>query len=470
MKRSGITGLLGQLEIRGGGIPLMLGVMAVLFLAPARAEVASPPNIVLILADDLGYGDLGCYGQQKIQTPHLDRMAAEGIRFTQCYAGSTVCAPSRASLLTGRDMGHARIRGNGPVGLDEETTIAEALQPAGYVCGVIGKWGVGDVDTPGTPVRQGFDYFYGYFENVHAHTYYPEYLYRNEEKVPLENVEEKRNIARVKKQYSNDLFVEEALSFLERHAQDRFFLYLPFTIPHANNELGNVTGDGMEVPDYGIYADKDWPQPEKGRAAMITRLDAYVGQVLDKLQALQLAGNTIVLFSSDNGPHKEGGSDPEFLDCNGPLRGIKRDLYEGGIRMPMIVWGPGRVPAGKTSAYAWAFWDLLPTLAALAGAPAPQGIEGRSVAGALLGLEEMGDPARTFYWEFHERTFKQAVRRGDWKAVRPATEAPIELYNLAADLGETQDLAAKHPELVAEFAGLFRTLRTPNAHWKIPGE
>lgn len=448
----------------------MRWAVLLLLIVPVQAEVAGPPNVIFILADDLGYGDLGCYGQEKIRTPRLDRMAAEGIRFTQCYAGSTVCAPSRASLLTGRDMGHARIRGNGPVGLEEETTIAEAIKPAGYVCGVIGKWGVGDVDTPGMPTRQGFDYFYGYFENVHAHTYYPEYLYRNEEKVPLENVEEKRNIARVKKQYSNDLFAEEALAFLERHARDRFFLYLPLTIPHANNELGNVTGDGMEVPEHGIYADRDWPSPEKGRAAMISRLDGYVGQVLDKLEALGLDKNTIVLFSSDNGPHREGGSDPDFLDCNGPLRGIKRDLYEGGIRVPMIAWGPGRVPAGKVSGYVWAFWDLLPTLTELAGAPTPQDIEGRSAAGALLGAVAQSDPMRTSYWEFHERTFKQAVRRGDWKAVRPATDAAVELYDLATDPGETRDLASAHPELVAEFAGLFKTLRTPNSFWKIPGE
>lgn len=437
---------------------------------PAKAQDTRPPNMVFILADDLGYGDLGCYGQKVIRTPNLDRMAAEGMRFTQCYAGSTVCAPSRCSLMTGLHTGHARVRGNALVPLrPEDTTVAEVLRDAGYTTALIGKWGLGEPDTSGIPTRQGFDYFFGYLNQAHAHNYYPEYLWRNEEKVPLEgNVEIEPQVSGERAQYSHDLFTREALAFLDNQTDDQpFFLYLAYTIPHANNERGNALGDGMEVPDYGPYEDEDWPDPEKGRAAMITRMDRDIGLLFEKLKALGLDDNTVVFFSSDNGPHREGGTDPDFFDSNGPLKGIKRDLYEGGIRVPMIVRGPGRVPAGVVSHRVWAFWDFLPTAAELAGASAPEGIDGKSAAPALLGRSEPPGRDEPLYWEFHERGFSQAARKGPWKAVR-RSDAPLELYDLRTDLGEEHDVAGDHPDIVAEMERFLASARTDNPHWPVP--
>jgi len=290
------------------------------------------PNIIFILADDLGYGDLGCYGQTVIQTPALDRMAREGIRFTQCYAGSTVCAPSRCCLMTGLHTGHAHVRGNALVPLrPEDRTVAEVLKDAGYATALIGKWGLGEPESTGVPNRKGFDYFFGYLNQGRAHNYYPEFLWRNEEEFPLQgNVEVQPRVSSERVQYSHDLFVSEALQYVEEHQSEPFFLYLALTIPHANNEGGRATGDGMEVPDYGAYKDKDWPNPQKGHAAMISRMDRDVGRLLDTLKALGIDEDTVVFFTSDNGPHKEGGADPEFFKSSGPLRGIKRDLYEGG--------------------------------------------------------------------------------------------------------------------------------------------
>jgi len=436
----------------------------------AKAERSRrKPNIIFILADDLGYGDLGCYGQEVIQTPHLDRMAAEGMRFTQCYAGSTVCAPARCALMTGLHTGHCLIRGNKRVPLrPRDVTVADVLQEAGYTNGLIGKWGLGNEDTTGIPREQGFDYFFGYLDQVHAHNYYPEYLWRNEERVPLPgNVEIEPQVSGERTTYSHDLLTEEALQFVRRHQADPFFLYLAYTIPHANNERGNVKGDGMEVPDYGPYADKDWPDPQKGHAAMITRMDRDIGQLFDTLRALGLDDDTLVIFSSDNGPHREGGADPEFFNSRGGMRGIKRDLYEGGIRVPTLARWPGRVPAGVSSDQVWAFWDFLPTAAALAGGTAPEGIDGISMLPALLGRDDAQQQHEHLYWEFHEGGFKQAVRMGDWKAVRPGTDEPVELYDLAEDPGETRDLAAAHPEHIARANGLFQTSRTESEHWPV---
>jgi len=280
------------------------------------------PNIIFIMADDLGYGDLGCYGQQVIQTPHIDRLAAEGVRFTDCYAGSTVCAPSRCVLMTGKHTGHCHVRGNARVPLrPEDVTVAELLQGQGYTTGMIGKWGLGEPDTTGIPNRQGFDYWFGYLNQKNAHNYYPEFLWRNEEKVTLGG-----DLEESKSEYTHDLFTQEALHFVDDHQDDPFFLYLPYTIPHANNELGRDSGDGMEVPDYGPYADEKWKQPQKGHAAMITRMDRDIGSLLSLLAELDLEKDTLLFFTSDNGPHKEGGADPEFFNSSGPLRGYKRDL------------------------------------------------------------------------------------------------------------------------------------------------
>ena len=440
-------------------------------LMPARTAVRAesrPPNIIFILADDLGYGDLGCYGQKVIQTPHIDQFAREGMRFTDCYAGSTVCAPSRCCLMTGMHTGHAHVRGNKLIPLrPADRTAAEALKEAGYATGLIGKWGLGEPETTGIPNAKGFDEFFGYLNQKHAHTYYPEYLWRNEERVPLEgNVEREENVAETRTQYSHDLFAEEALSFLGRHAAHPFFLYLAVTIPHANNERGRALEDGMEVPDYGVYAGRDWPNPQKGHAAMISRLDKDVGRIMEKLKILGLDEHTIVFFTSDNGPHKEGGADPQFFQSSGPLRGYKRDLYEGGIRVPMLVRWPGHVAAGSQSDLPWAFWDFPATAAELAGAAPFDPSDGISVAPALLGKPQVRRH-EYLYWEFHERGFKQAVRLGAWKAVRPGTGVPIEVYNLASDLSEQHDVASAHPEIVAQAEKLFKEVRTESEFWPV---
>ena len=436
--------------------------------APTHAaEPARKPNIIFILADDLGYGDLGCYGQERVKTPRLDRMAAEGMRFTQHYSGSTVCAPSRCALMTGMHTGHARIRGNATVPLEpEDATIAKVLKAAGYRTALYGKWGLGEEGTGGIPTRQGFDEFYGYLNQVHAHNYYPDFLWRNEVKEPIQgNVQDPKHkgVATEGKQYSNDLITDEAIRFLERAKDGPFFLYLALTVPHANNEKFAVTKNGMEVPDWGPYANEAWPDPQKGHAAMITRMDGYVGRVLDTLNGLGIDDNTAVFFASDNGTHKEGGADPEFFRSSGPLNGYKRSLHDGGIRVPMIVRWPGHVPQGAASGAVWAFWDMLPTLAEMAGTAAPT-CDGVSELPVLLGGNA---PAHApLYWEFHEGGFTQAVRDGDWKGIKPARGKPFELYDLSADIGETRNVAADHPDITARMEAFLAGVRTPAPpHW-----
>lgn len=439
-----------------------------LIFAGMGGAMAAPPNIIWVMADDLGYGDLGCYGQKVIRTPNIDALADQGVRFTQAYAGSTVCAPSRSSLMTGQHTGHTQVRGNKLVPLrPEDVTVAEVLHDAGYRTALYGKWGLGEPDTTGPPNKQGFDYFFGYLNQQRAHSYYPTYLWRNEEKVLLENEESSPNVASVKKEYSHDRITHEALQFVRDQGDVPFFLYLAYTLPHANNEGGRATGDGMEVPDYGDYADEPWSNPVKGHAAMISRLDRDVGRLMAALAEEGLSENTIVFFTSDNGPHREGGADPDFFDSNGPLRGIKRDLYEGGIRVPMIVRWPGVTPPGTTCDTPWAFWDFLPTAAELAGATTPGDVDGISVVPVLR--DPKADlPARDyFYWEFHEGGFRQAVRQGNWKAVRVSQEAPVELYDLETDISESNNLASEHPDLIAKFESLFTTARTENKFWRV---
>ncbi|HQK94257.1 MAG TPA: arylsulfatase, partial [Armatimonadota bacterium] len=386
-----------------------MGLGAAALGVPRSAEAIPParrPNIIFILADDLGYGDVGCYGQERIQTPRIDQLAREGVRFTDCYSGSTVCAPSRCCLMTGLHTGHARIRGNADVPLrPEDQTVAETLKAAGYATGIVGKWGLGNAGTTGIPNRQGFDEWFGYLDQTLAHNYYPPTLWRNEREVPLLG-----NQNGATNEYSHDLFTREAEAFIRRHAGGPFFLYLAYTIPHANNELGAKTGNGMEVPSDVPYTDQPWPQPEKNKAAMITRMDRDIGHLMDVLEELDIEEDTIVFFSSDNGPHKEGGIAPAFFGSSGPLRGIKRAMYDGGIRVPMIVRWPGRTPAGAVSDYPWAFWDFLPTAAQLGGAPIPKGLDGLSVVPALLG--QPGPEREYLYWEFHEGGFSQALRMG----------------------------------------------------------
>ena len=438
------------------------------------------PNIIYILVDDLGYGDLGCYGQKRIKTPSLDKMANEGMRFTQHYSGSTVCAPSRCCLMTGYHTGHALVRGNkelvpsGQMALPPETvTVPKLMKKAGYKTALIGKWGLGGPDSTGIPNKQGFDYFYGYLCQRHAHNYYPEFLWRNEQKVKLRNkvgymktgiAKGVSGVSTNKLDYSHDFMTQEALAFVERNKQNPFFLHITYTIPHANNEAGK---EGMEVPDYGIYKDKDWPEPQKGHAAMITRMDGDVGKLFALIKKLGIDDNTLVIFTSDNGPHREGGNNPNFNNSNGPLRGIKRDLYEGGIRVPMIARWPSKVKARSTNNHISAFWDILPTFAELAGAKAPDEIDGISFTPALLGNNDQQEQHEFLYWEFPAaRGTKQAVRMGDWKAVS-FHQSHTELYNLKDDLGEKNNVAAKYPDIVKKAEQYMKASNTPSTHWPL---
>ncbi len=426
----------------------------------AKLEANRKPNIIFILADDLGYGDLGCYGQKRIKTPNLDRLAAEGTRFTQFYAGSTVCAPSRASLLTGLHTGHVRIRGNAAYPLQpEDVTIAEVLK--GYRTAVVGKWGLGLENTTGVPNLQGFEEWYGYLSQTHAHDYYPTQLFRNDR---IHILAKNQNGA--KREYAHDSFTKVATNFVRVSKNVPFFLYLAYTIPHANNELGRKTGNGMEIPTDAPYTTEDWPQPEKNKAAMITRMDRDIGSLMEYLTKLEIDDKTVIFFTSDNGPHKEGGVDPKFFESSGPLRGIKRDLYEGGIRVPMIVRWPGKVPAGKVSEQVWTFWDFLPTAAEIAKIEPPKNIDGISMLPTLLGQKQTNQH-EFLYWEFHEKGSRQAVRMGDWKGVRLAPGQALELYNLKDDLAETKDLAPEHPEIVARIEDYLKTARSESERWPI---
>ncbi len=442
------------------GLAMTQGFAAIPNLRDLRAHA---PNIIFILADDLGYGDLGCYGQKKIKTPHLDRLAAEGLRFTHCYAGTTVCAPSRSSLMTGQHTGHTRIRGNDAYPLQEsDVTVAQLLQQAGYKTGLIGKWGLGLQDTTGTPGKKGFEEFFGYLSQTAAHAYYPSNIWRNDNLMLLElNHDDARRI------YIHDLFSRAATNFIRVNQYEPFFLYLAYTIPHANNERGRQTGNGMEIPTDAPYSNEDWPQPEKNKAAMITRLDRDIGALLDILKGYKLDTNTVVFFASDNGAHKEGGVDPEFFKSSGPLRGIKRDLYEGGLRVPMIVRWTGRIPAGRTSDFPWAFWDFLPTALDIAGvkAKAPANLDGQSVLPTLLGQTQR--PHEFLYWEFHEQGSKQAVRMGHWKAVRLAVGQPLELYDLSQDPAETANVARANPAVVAQIENYLQVARTESPRWPL---
>jgi arylsulfatase A-like enzyme len=420
------------------------------------------PNIVFLLADDLGYGDLSSYGQKQIATPNLDKLAAEGLRFTQAYSGSTVCAPSRCCLFTGKHTGHALIRGNGAteLGLSKgDTIIPEVLKRAGYQNGIFGKWALGGMGTSGYPLDKGFDEFAGFFSQLAAHNYYPEHISDGRGVLIL-----KGNMGTQKKDYATDYFAQRALDFV-RKATEPFFLYWPTVIPHANNEMGRDTGNGMDVPSDKPYSDKPWPQVEKNFAAMVTRMDADLGRLMALLKETGKDKNTLIIFSSDNGPHREGGHDPNFFDSNGPLRGIKRDLYEGGIRVPFIAHWPGKIKPG-VSEQPIAFWDMLPTLAEVAGQPAPAGIDGISFLPTLLG-RGVQKQHEYFYWEFHERGFAQAVRMGQWKAVRLSGKSDVELYDLSQDIGETKNVAAVNPAIAKKLLAYMAVARTESKEFPV---
>ncbi|MHA4813099.1 sulfatase-like hydrolase/transferase [Streptomyces aculeolatus] len=450
----------------------------------ARAEGRSPavqgggarPNVVVILADDLGYGGVGAYGQRLVRTPRLDRLAAEGLRFTQAYSAAAVCAPSRCAALTGVHAGHGRVRENpfgGPQGslTEDDTTFAEVLRGRGYRTACIGKWGFGpeEPDQPSHPNARGFTDFYGYITHGHAHQYYPQYLWHNgtKEQIP-------ENAGGARGAFVIDLLQERAVSFLDAHADEPFLLMLNPNVPHAPSD----------VPELGEYADRPWSEADKGHAAQITRLDSLVGAVVDALVRLGVHRDTLLLFSSDNGPHEEGGVDPDLFDENGPLRGYKRNLYEGGVRVPLIAWRPGTVRPG-VSERPTPLTDLLPTLAEVAGAPAPRDVDGLSAASLLAARPAPAPGHHHLYWYRNDPgTTKRAdavdggrilrlaesVRRRDWKAVRFAPgrdrEAPdaawdFELYDLAADPAETRDVAAEYPGVVAELTGLLRSSWAP---------
>jgi arylsulfatase A-like enzyme len=460
-------------------------------LIAAETAAETQPNIIFIMADDLGYGDLGCYGQKLIRTPRLDRMAAEGMRFTDFYAGNTVCAPSRSVLMTGQHMGHTHVRGNAS-GPDmakqslrpQDVTVAELLKSAGYGTALCGKWGLGDDamgGRDGLPRRQGFDFFYGYLNQVHAHNYYPEFLWRNETKEQLRNKVQRNNRsyggftggwATVRVDYSHDLIANEALKYIRSSAADEapFFLYLSLTIPHANNEGSGGTGNGQEVPDYGDYTDLDWPDQDKGQAAMISRMDADIGRLLDLLAELKIDDNTVVMFTSDNGPHNEGRHNPKRFEPSGPLRGMKRSLTEGGIRVPMIVRWPGTTPAGTTSDHIGYFGDLMATAAELAAVQPPEEIDSVSFAPVLSGKPNLQQNHKYLYWEFYEQGGRQAVRAGRWKGIRePWMTGAMQIYDLSIDIGETKNLAASRPDLVKTMTQYMEEAHQPHPNWEARG-
>jgi arylsulfatase A-like enzyme len=449
--------------------------------SPKELVTNRPPNIIYILADDMGYGDLGCYGQGTLKTPNIDKLAKEGMKFTQHYAGATVCAPSRSSLLTGKHTGHCSVRGNMPEGQltkDEEITIPEALKEAGYKSAIIGKWGIGHPPLPDDPLRNGFDHAYGYINMWHAHNFYPEFLFRDGEKVMLEGNEtdwsfdyaedmpEGAGIAKEKTTYVLTEFENDAINFIEQNKENPFFLFLALNMPHANNEAGYFTGNGMEVPTYGEFTGRDWPDPEKGFASMIKLIDNSVGLIQAKINELGLDDTTIIIFASDNGPHQEGGHDGEFFDSNGMLRGFKRDLYEGGVRIPMIVRWPGTVKENASSDHISAFWDVLPTFCDIAGVETPTGIDGISFLPELTG-EGIQDKHDYLYWEFYELGGRQAIRQGDWKYVKlnvrdNSKDIITELYNLQNDPGEINNVIDQYPDIAEKMELLLIEAHTPS--------
>lgn len=422
------------------------------------------PNIIFILGDDIGQGDLGCYGQQKIKTPNLDKMAAEGVRFTQAYSGTTVCAPSRTSLMTGLHMGHSPVRANreiakgqGQMPLPEKTvTVAQLLKQQGYATACMGKWGMGMFDTTGSPLKKGFDRFYGYNCQRHAHSYFPEYLYDNDKLVDLPE-----NKGGTKKTYADRLIQKNVLSWVEQQGTKPFFLFYATTLPHG----------AYEIDDLGQYADKsDWTDQAKAFAAMVSRLDRNIGELVGLLKKMGVDKNTLILFSGDNGAAFADKSPiAKFFNqsMDGKLRGFKRGMYEGGLRQAALAYWPGTIPVGQVSDAPWAFWDFLPTCAELAGATYPEGYtpDGLSLVSFLKGGPA---PQREyFYWELHEGQFKQAIRFGNWKAVRNGAQGKIELYDLATDTAEQTDLSEKNPGKVKQAQDLMTKARVDDPNWPI---
>ena len=429
---------------------------AITFTVEARAA-AELPNIVLIMADDLGYGDIGCYGQKLIQTPNIDRLASEGIRFTQAYAGGSVCTPSRSVLMTGLHAGHTAARDNVPhyptYLKADDVTIAEVLGEAGYRCGGIGKWSLGDAGTDGSATGQGFDDWLGYLNQDHAHYYYAEYLDDNDGRLLL------ADNTRLRSHYSHDLLTERALDFIRESRDEPFFFYTAYTVPHFSSKEEDK--DGLAIPSTDPYSERDWQPKAKKYAAMVHRLDQDVGRIVAQIDDLDLASKTLIIFTSDNGGHA---TVAERFNTSGPLRGYKRDLTEGGIRVPFIARWPGTIPEGKTSDEVIAFQDMMPTFAELAGGTIADGIDGISVVSALKAgaLETERD---YLYWDYGHcrRFYDQAVRWKNWKGIRLGSEqGRMQLYDLSNDLGEVHDLAAERPDIVEKISTFMGEAATPS--------
>ncbi len=428
--------------------PLAIGI---------SASAADRPNIIFILADDLAQGDLGCYGQKLIKTPNLNRLAAEGTRFTQAYSGTSVCAPSRSSLMTGLHMGHCPIRANREIGKEGQmplpqgtVTVAQILKDAGYATACVGKWGMGMFNTTGSPLKLGFEHFFGYNCQRHAHNYFPTYLYNDDQRINLDG-----------KTYAQEMLARDAERWVASQKSRPFFLFYAITLPHGKYEIDSV----------GEYAEqKEWTKQQQIYAAMVTRLDSDVGRLMTTLKALNIENKTLVMIAGDNGssfaPSSELG---KRFDQNmgGKLRGYKRSLYEGGLRQAAIARWTGVVPAGRVSEEPWAFWDFLPTAAELAGTDLPQGYQtdGLSLVSMLK-----GGPAphrEYFYWELHEGTPIQALRFDDWKAVRNGPSKPIELYDLSADEKESKDLAKEKPDIVTQAEAMMNAARVDSADFPL---
>jgi arylsulfatase len=461
----------------------MIRLAAVLFtslavLAPASAA-GRAPNVILIVADDLGSAELGCYGQKLIRTPNVDRLAADGMKFTHFYAGNAVCAPSRCALMTGKHMGHAAVRNNKEVNPEgqhpipaDAVTVAELLKKKGYSTAAMGKWGLGMFGSTGDPLKHGFDHFFGYNCQRHAHSHFPTYLYRDDKRFDLPD-----NDGKTGKQYSQDLFEQEALAFLDRNREKPFFLYLPFIVPHVavqvpEDSLAEYKGKLGDDPAYdGKKGYQPHPTPHAGYAAMVTRMDRSVGRIVEKVKALGLEKDTLIIFTSDNGPtHNVGGADSDFFQSAGSLRGLKGSLYEGGIRVPFIAYWAGKIAAGRTGEGQFYFPDLLPSLCEITGTETPIGLDGISFAPTLLGggRQKKHD---FLYWEFPSYGGQQAVIAGDWKAVRQNLSkgaVKTELYDLANDPAEKTDVAGKNPDVVARLEQLLKEQHVPNPDFPLP--
>ena len=438
---------------------LLLSLLSLPFI------LVGQPNIIFIMADDLGYGDLGCYGQKLIKTPHIDRLAEEGVRFSQAYAGAPVCTSSRCVLMTGVHNGHSVARDNVPhydtYLRNSDVTIAEVLKEVGYRCGGVGKWSLGDPGTEGDATNQGFDMWYGYQNQDHAHYYFPEYLDDSENPNGRQSFPAN---SQSRESYSHDMLTERALKFIEDSGDEPFFLYAAYTVPHFASK--DEDPDGLAVPSLEPYADKPWSLAARKYASMIHRLDADVGRMVALIERLGLAEKTLIIVTSDHGPLGRG--PVEELDSNGPLRGAKRSLYEGGIRVPFIVRWPGKIPLGKVSDEIITFWDMLPTFAALAGNSPPSGLDGVSVIEAFQG-GSLNSPHDYLYWDYGHcrQRYDQAVRWKNWKGIRHGVGGEIQLFNLERDLGETLDVAKVHPEIVKEIEAIMEKAVIPHERYPV---